>query len=223
MSTIDSIKGNKRKRENTKKKVANKKLKTFRHYKEDIQSQLAPFLASRWILYILISQNKQRTYCGITTDFIHRFRQHLGLIKGGAHYTRIRKGVTDENDFAWNPVCLVSGWESEVLTRKCEYRMHHAMRYAEFRKWRNETGLAHKELWNILKKTAGIDFRLFCLRFFVSDFFKQSKNLQVSWFEQDYRQPQLWSQIPVKECFASKEIFANILQEYQTKKEKTCD
>jgi predicted GIY-YIG superfamily endonuclease len=200
-----------------KKKKKRKKVGSFRSYKEEIYSQLAPFLQSRWTLYILISQNEQRTYCGITTDFIHRFRQHLGLIKGGARYTKIRKGITDEKDLSWSPVCLVSGWDSGELTRKCEYRMHHSMRYPQFRKWKNETVFAQQELWGILKKTAGIQFRLLCLTFFISEFFKQSPLLQITWFETKYRQPQLWSSTPVKELFASSQLFSNILQEYQQK------
>ncbi|RYE14523.1 MAG: hypothetical protein EOP45_19530, partial [Sphingobacteriaceae bacterium] len=37
--------------------------------------------------YILANNLNNRTYCGITNDFHHRFRAHSKLIKGGAKAT----------------------------------------------------------------------------------------------------------------------------------------
>jgi len=205
----------------SKKRKREEKKSIFREQKGEMYTQLNPYLSSRWILYILISQDGSRTYCGITTDFVHRFRQHLGLIKGGARYTKIKKGVTKEGELAWNPVCLVSGWDgSGEMTRKCEYRMHHSMRYTAFRQWKNQVVFAHKELWHILKKNAGIQYRLLCLLYFLSEYFKENNLLQITWFQKEYRQEQLWKNTSVKELFAEPTVFAGILKEYQHKQTK---
>lgn len=43
-------------------------------------------------LYLLINTKNQYTYLGITNNSKRRLRQHNGEIKGGAKYTRMKKG-----------------------------------------------------------------------------------------------------------------------------------
>ncbi len=42
-----------------------------------------------WLCYLLLS-GQRRTYVGATNDIARRFRQHLGLLAGGARYTSTR-------------------------------------------------------------------------------------------------------------------------------------
>lgn len=48
--------------------------------------------ARNWLVYLLRCADGT-FYCGITTDMARRLRQHNGLIKGGARYTRTRRPV----------------------------------------------------------------------------------------------------------------------------------
>jgi len=45
-----------------------------------------------YIVYLLINTSNQYTYLGITNNSERRLRQHNGIIKGGAKYTRMKKG-----------------------------------------------------------------------------------------------------------------------------------
>jgi len=45
-----------------------------------------------WFCYLLISNDKKRTYIGSTVNIKRRLRQHNGEIKGGAKYTHSFKG-----------------------------------------------------------------------------------------------------------------------------------
>ena len=40
-----------------------------------------------WSVYVLLSHDGSRTYCGITTDTARRLEQHNGLLPGGAKAT----------------------------------------------------------------------------------------------------------------------------------------
>ncbi len=43
-----------------------------------------------WFVYLLKCRNDS-LYCGITTDLDRRLKQHNGILKGGAKYTRANK------------------------------------------------------------------------------------------------------------------------------------
>jgi predicted GIY-YIG superfamily endonuclease len=45
-----------------------------------------------WIVYLLKNTRNRYTYLGATNDSKNRIRRHNGEIKGGARYTKIRKG-----------------------------------------------------------------------------------------------------------------------------------
>jgi len=44
-----------------------------------------------FIVYLLKNTHSQYTYLGITNNSVRRIRQHNGIIKGGAKYTRMKK------------------------------------------------------------------------------------------------------------------------------------
>ena len=45
-----------------------------------------------YIVYLLKNTSNQYTYLGITNNSERRIKQHNGLLKGGAKYTRMKKG-----------------------------------------------------------------------------------------------------------------------------------
>ena len=64
-----------------------------------------------------------RTYSGSTNHFVHRLRQHNGLIKGGARATH--------TDRPWKICCLVSGFSSKAAALRYEYftKVKHSKTY----------------------------------------------------------------------------------------------
>jgi putative endonuclease len=45
-------------------------------------------MTSEWVLYLLLSSDKKRTYVGVTKDLERRLAQHNGVQPGGAKSTR---------------------------------------------------------------------------------------------------------------------------------------
>ncbi len=45
-----------------------------------------------WYVYLALC-NDNTLYCGITTDLERRFREHNGLLSGGAKYTKHRRPI----------------------------------------------------------------------------------------------------------------------------------
>ncbi|MCA9661250.1 MAG: GIY-YIG nuclease family protein [Myxococcales bacterium] len=43
---------------------------------------------SDWYVYVLLSEDEERTYVGVTTDLERRLAQHNGELPGGAKATR---------------------------------------------------------------------------------------------------------------------------------------
>ena len=67
---------------------------------------------NKYSLYLLINSCNNRTYIGITTNIKRRIKQHNGLIKGGAKYTRNFKGYGQ-----WKYYLFISGYtKSECLS-----------------------------------------------------------------------------------------------------------
>jgi predicted GIY-YIG superfamily endonuclease len=64
-----------------------------------------------------------RTYSGSTNHFVHRIRQHNGLIKGGARATH--------TDRPWKICCLVYGFTSKSNALRYEYftKVNHSGTY----------------------------------------------------------------------------------------------
>lgn len=77
-----------------------------------------------YICYIVRSvRSPARTYSGSTNHFVHRLRQHNGLIKGGARATH--------TDRPWKICCLVSGFSSKANALRYEYftKVKHSKTY----------------------------------------------------------------------------------------------
>lgn len=66
-----------------------------------------------YIVYILKSD--KYSYVGMTNNFLRRFRQHNGEIKGGAKYTSKRE--------CWYPICIIDGFKTMVEAMQCEWRV----------------------------------------------------------------------------------------------------
>ncbi len=68
-----------------------------------------------WYVYILIDEQTQRTYVGITTNTQRRLLQHNGIIKGGAKSTKI------SNTWKYHKIIGPFTTRSEAL--KLEYKI----------------------------------------------------------------------------------------------------
>ena len=74
-----------------------------------------------YCVYILKSNNN-RSYIGMTNDFLRRWLQHNRILKGGAKYTTL-------NDDDWNPICIVDGFKNKKEAMQCEWRLKRAKGY----------------------------------------------------------------------------------------------
>ena len=69
-----------------------------------------------YFCYILRSLNekyKNETYIGFTDDPLHRIRQHNGLIKGGAKFTKRKR--------PWKIVLVISNFPNKIIALKFEW------------------------------------------------------------------------------------------------------
>ena len=87
-----------------------------------------------YFCYILRSLNekyKNETYIGFTDDPLHRIRQHNGLIKGGAKFTKRKR--------PWKIVLVISNFPNKIIALKFEWA------------WQNpfKSTLTSKEIINI--------------------------------------------------------------------------
>ncbi len=73
-----------------------------------------------YLVYILKCNNL--TYIGMTNDFLRRWRQHIGDLKGGAKYTT-RKGRN------WYPICIIDGFKTMKEAMQCEWRLKRNRKY----------------------------------------------------------------------------------------------
>lgn len=72
--------------------------------------------------YILANNLNNQTYCGITNDFLHRFRAHCKLIKGGA----LRTSLLSEAG-RWHPAVQIIGFPTKRSVLQFEYCMKRNM------------------------------------------------------------------------------------------------
>jgi len=74
-----------------------------------------------YLVYILKSD--KYSYVGMTNNFMRRFLQHNGILKGGAKYTT-RRGQD------WYPICIIDGFETMKEACQCEWSIkHHKKKY----------------------------------------------------------------------------------------------
>ena len=69
---------------------------------------------SDWYCYVLISKDKKHTYIGATNNIDRRLRQHNGIIKGGAKYTRKWR--------PWEHLCII-GPIDKINCLRLEWRL----------------------------------------------------------------------------------------------------
>jgi len=55
---------------------------------ESPQADASVASAAQWVVYVLVSADRRRTYVGITLDLERRLAQHNGTLPGGARSTR---------------------------------------------------------------------------------------------------------------------------------------
>lgn len=72
-----------------------------------------------FLVYIIISGN--RSYIGMTNNFLRRWMQHNRLLKGGAKYT---SKYTN-----WSPICIIDGFKSKSEAMQCEWRLKRVKGY----------------------------------------------------------------------------------------------
>jgi len=67
-----------------------------------------------YLVYILKCDNF--TYVGMTNNFLRRWRQHIGDLKGGAKYTTM-KGKD------WYPILIIDGFQTMSEAMQCEWKL----------------------------------------------------------------------------------------------------
>lgn len=72
-----------------------------------------------YLVYILRSDN--RSYIGMTNDFLKRWLQHNKYLKGGAKYT------SKYNN--WSPICIIDGFKTKSEAMQCEWRLKRVSGY----------------------------------------------------------------------------------------------
>ena len=69
-----------------------------------------------YLVYIIRSDN--RSYIGMTNNFLNRWMQHNSILKGGAKYTTKYSN--------WTPICIVDGFKTKQQAMQCEWRLKRA-------------------------------------------------------------------------------------------------
>ena len=77
-----------------------------------------------FLVYLLKNDNK--SYVGYTNDFYRRWKQHNGMLKGGAKYTT-RNNSSNSN--GWEPICIVDGFVCKKEAMRCEWKLKRARGY----------------------------------------------------------------------------------------------
>jgi predicted GIY-YIG superfamily endonuclease len=72
-----------------------------------------------YLVYILKSHNC--SYVGMTNNFERRWKQHNGILQGGAKYTK------RYND--WTPICIIDGFQTMKEAMQCEWRLKRSRGY----------------------------------------------------------------------------------------------
>ena len=73
-----------------------------------------------YLVYIIRSEN--RSYIGMTNDFLKRWKQHNNILKGGAKYTTKHQG-------SWTPLCIVDGFQTKSEAMQCEWKLKRVKGY----------------------------------------------------------------------------------------------
>ena len=69
-----------------------------------------------YLVYLIRCRNK--SYVGMTNDFWRRWRQHNGILKGGARYTtKYRQGDI------WEPILIIDNFQTMKEAMQCEWKL----------------------------------------------------------------------------------------------------
>tara|TARA_B100000029_G_C17400241_1_gene896776 strand:+ start:483 stop:860 length:378 start_codon:yes stop_codon:yes gene_type:complete len=89
-----------------------------------------------YLVYII--QSKNRSYIGMTNDFLKRWMQHNSILKGGAKYT-------SKYD-SWTPILIIDGFKTKSEAMQCEWKLKRAKGY--FNRLKNASHLLQfSEKW----------------------------------------------------------------------------
>jgi predicted GIY-YIG superfamily endonuclease len=89
-----------------------------------------------YLVYIIQSNN--RSYIGMTNNFLRRWMQHNKILKGGAKYTSKYEH--------WTPICIVDGFQTKSEAMQCEWKLKRAKGY--YNRLKNLSHLLqHSEKW----------------------------------------------------------------------------
>ena len=72
-----------------------------------------------YVVYIIKSNN--RSYIGMTNNFLRRWMQHNKILKGGAKYTSAYEG--------WTPICIIDGFSTMSEAMQCEWKLKRVKGY----------------------------------------------------------------------------------------------
>ena len=89
-----------------------------------------------YLVYIIQSNN--RSYIGMTNNFLRRWMQHNKILKGGAKYRSKYEH--------WTPICIVDGFQTKSEAMQCEWKLKRAKGY--YNRLKNLSHLLqHSEKW----------------------------------------------------------------------------
>ena len=91
-----------------------------------------------YLVYMLKCDNL--TYIGMTNDFLRRWRQHIGDLKGGARYTKKKQD--------WYPILIIDGFETMKEAMQCEWKLKRNKKYrGSLRRVEYAHLMIQQELW----------------------------------------------------------------------------
>ena len=90
-----------------------------------------------YLVYIIHSEN--RSYIGMTNDFLKRWKQHNRMLKGGARYT----SMSDH----WTPICIIDGFKTKSEAMQCEWRIKHNKKKGDIKRIKYINELLKGERW----------------------------------------------------------------------------
>jgi hypothetical protein len=141
---------------------------------------------SSWILYVLLCGDQKHSYVGITNNFVKRISSHCGFRKGGAFYTKRRKGIVNRDVLPWSPVLLVTGFTKDAHVRRCERLMHQPHKKKKFREWRGSFCF-RQDFGKDVQKGSGIHFRQLALMFALETNPSWVKSVTLHWIQPELR------------------------------------
>ena len=73
---------------------------------------------------VYLIKNRNKSYIGMTNDFLNRWEQHNCYKKGGAKYT-----TKNLQNHYWEPICIIDGFKTKSEAMQCEWRCKRSKGY----------------------------------------------------------------------------------------------